>query len=91
MPTSRPANPISARSGSLSSSSVEFGPHGALEAHGRGHIKDVDDDSDLDLLLHFVVQETGISCGDTLASLTGETFDGQGFEDSDSISTKGCK
>lgn len=70
---------------------VEFGPDGAFEAHGRGHIKDVDGDSDLDLVLHFAVQETGISCGDTSASLTGETFGGEAIEGSDSIKTVGCK
>lgn len=71
--------------------SVEFGPDGAFEAHGRGHIEDVDGDSDLDLVLHFAVQETGISCGDSSASLTGETFGGEAIEGSDSIKTVGCK
>lgn len=71
--------------------SVEFGPSGAFEAHDRGHIKDVDEDGDLDLMLHFAVRETGISCGDTSASLTGETFGGEAIEGSDSIKTVGCR
>ena len=71
--------------------SVAFGPNGALEAHDRGHIKDVDSDGDLDLMLHFAVQDTGISCGDTSVSLVGETFDGQLIGGSDSIRTVGCK
>jgi hypothetical protein len=70
---------------------VKFGPNGATEAHGKGHIKDVDGDSDLDLVLHFKVQDTGIACGDTSASLTGETFSGEPIEGSDSINTVGCK
>lgn len=42
-----------------------------------GHIEDVDGDGDLDLALHFRTQDTGIECGDTPASLAGETFSGQ--------------
>jgi len=70
---------------------VRFGPNGAVEAHGRGHIEDADRDGDLDLVLHFRTQDTGIVCGDTSASLTGETFSGQAIEGSDSIRTVGCK
>jgi len=71
--------------------SITFGPNGAIEAHGRGHIEDVDGDGDDDLVLHFRIQETGIQCGDTSASLTGTTFSGFAIEGSDSIQTVGCK
>jgi hypothetical protein len=71
--------------------SIKFGPNGATEAQGRGHNEDVDGDGDLDLVLHFRTQETGIQCGDTSSSVTGQTFDGQGIEGSDSIKTVGCK
>jgi cysteine-rich repeat protein len=71
--------------------SVEFGPDSALEAHGKGHIEDVDDDGDLDLVLHFKTLESGIACGETEVRLTGETFDGQDIEGYDSIQTVGCK
>jgi hypothetical protein len=70
--------------------SVQFGPNGASESHGRGHIEDVDGDGDDDLLLHFDVQATGIQCGDSNAILTGETFSGRAIEGSDSITTIGC-
>jgi hypothetical protein len=71
--------------------SVEFGPNGATEAHRRGHIEDVDGDGDVDLVLHFDTQATGIECEDTSASLHGVTLDGQEIEGSDTIQTVGCK
>jgi hypothetical protein len=70
--------------------SVEFGPHVAVEAHGKGHIEDVDADGDDDLLLHFRTIAAGISCGDSSASLTGQTSGGQAIQGSDSIVTVGC-
>jgi hypothetical protein len=71
--------------------SVEFGPSGATEAHGKGHIEDVNHDGEPDLVLHFRTQITGIKCGETSASLTGETFDGDPIQGSDTLKTVGCK
>jgi hypothetical protein len=68
--------------------SVKFGPGEAVEAHGKGHIEDVDNDSDLDMVLHFRTQETGIQYGDTEACLTGKTIDGKIIEACDTIVTK---
>jgi hypothetical protein len=70
---------------------VTFGPNGATEAHGRGHIEDVNGDGQLDFVLHFRIQETGIQCGDTSVSLTGETVDGQTIQGADVLQTVGCK
>jgi hypothetical protein len=70
--------------------SVEFGPNGAKEAHGDGHVEDVNGDGWADLLLHFATQATGLRCGDTDAHLAGETFDGQAIEGTDDIVTVGC-
>lgn len=70
--------------------SLVFGPLGARETHNRGHIQDVDGDGDLDLILHFKTEDTGIQCGDTEASLTGETFIGQPILGTDAIQTVGC-
>jgi outer membrane protein assembly factor BamB len=70
--------------------SVRFGPKEAQEAHGKGHIEDVNQDGEPDLVLHFSTQETGIACGDTSASLTGETGDGEPIQGSDTIKTVGC-
>ncbi|NIM15432.1 MAG: hypothetical protein GTO45_25940 [Candidatus Aminicenantes bacterium] len=69
--------------------SVKFGPGEAAEAHGRGHIEDVDNDGDLDIVLHFKTQETGIQYGDTTACLTGKTKDGKSIEGCDDIVTVG--
>ncbi len=69
--------------------SVEFGPDGASEFHGRGHINDVDGDGDDDLVLHFRTQETGIVAGDTEACLAGETTSGDPIKGCDTIRTVG--
>ena len=69
--------------------SVKFGPKGA-GSQGQAHIEDIDVDGDLDLMLRFETQDTGISCGDISASLTGKTFGGLTFRGSDSIVTVGC-
>ncbi|MEE8120850.1 MAG: hypothetical protein V3T55_04940, partial [Anaerolineales bacterium] len=70
---------------------VLFGPGGATESHGRAHVKDVDDDGDMDLVLHFNTQDTGIQCGDIEATLTGETFSGLLIRGSDAINTVRCR
>jgi hypothetical protein len=73
--------------------SVRFGPGGAVEAHGKGHVEDGDGDGDgaLDLVLHFNTRNTGIACGATSVSLTGQTIYGQRIEGADMIQTVGCK
>ena len=68
---------------------VEFGPDGANAT--RHKVKDINKDGLGDLLLRFNIPETGIACGDTEATLTGETFDVQSFTGADSIKTVGCK
>jgi hypothetical protein len=70
--------------------SVSFGPGGAFEKHGKGHREDVDMDGDQDLVLHFETQASGLQCGDTSASLTGMTYDGQAISGADSLITVGC-
>ncbi len=64
---------------------VRFGPLGAYETHGKCHLSDVDDDGDLDMMLHFRRNETGVACGDTMMTLWGMTLDGFEFEAWDHI------
>ena len=70
---------------------VRFGSNGTEAAPVQSSLEDVDGDGDTDMILHFKTQDTGIVCGDTSASLTGETFGGQAIEGSDSVKTVGCK
>jgi hypothetical protein len=66
---------------------VRFGRDGAAEIHGRAHLSDVNADGRRDLVLHFATEATGIVAGDTSASLTGATLDGEAIEGSDAIVT----
>jgi formylglycine-generating enzyme required for sulfatase activity len=67
--------------------SVLFGPDEAEKRHKRAHVEDVDCDGDLDLLLHFRTQDTGIAPGDTEACVTGETLVGVPIMGCDSVRT----
>jgi hypothetical protein len=70
---------------------VLFGATGTETVPVHSALEDVDGDGDTDMILHFNTQDTGILCGDTAASLTGETFGGVAIKGSDSIKTVGCK
>lgn len=69
---------------------VRFGPSGATERHQRVHVKDADYDGYMDVVLHFKTRDTGILCGDTETTLTGETFSGEEFTGSDVIKIIKC-
>lgn len=65
--------------------SVKFGPAGATECHGKGHIEDADKDGDLDMVLHFETLKTGLLATDTQACLTGKTVDGKNIKGYDAV------
>lgn len=71
----------------VDASTVKFGSAQAV----KSSIEDVDNDGDLDMILHFNTETTGIACGQTSAILTGQTLDGIPIEGSDSIKTASCK
>lgn len=64
---------------------VRFGLDEASAEHWE--LKDVDDDGDTDMLLHFLTQDTGIIAGDTQADLIGQTLGGTDIHGSDSVRT----
>jgi probable HAF family extracellular repeat protein len=68
--------------------SIRFGPDGAETVKSR--IKDVDDDGDWDLVFKVKTPQTGIACGDTEATLTAQTLDGDAITGTDTIKTVGC-
>ena len=68
--------------------SVRFGPNGAKVIQHK--VRDYNEDGLADLVLRFMVGETGIACGDAQASLIGGTYDGQLFSGTDSVKTMGC-
>lgn len=72
-------------------STVRFGATGTEAAPVHFALEDVDGDGDIDMILHFNTQDTGIVCGNIFASLTGETVGGQEIAASNSIQTVGCK
>jgi hypothetical protein len=53
-------------------------------------VQDLDGDSDSDVMFAFRTQDTGIFCDDTEATLTGETYAGEAFTGTDSVTTTDC-
>ena len=74
----------------LDFSTAEFGSGKASPVHD-GHVEEVNNDDFFDMVFHFNTQDTGIACGDTEATLSGETFGGDAFTGTDSVTTAGCK
>jgi hypothetical protein len=75
----------------VNASTVHFGAAGTEAAPVQVAVEDVNGDGRPDLLLTFNIQATGITCGATSASLTGETQSRQAIKGTDAIQTVGCK
>lgn len=65
---------------------------GASETHvdkksgePRRHEEDVDDDGDIDLVFHFRLGDTDLTCDSTEGTLTGETYGGQPIQGTDTV------
>lgn len=69
---------------------LEFGPDAAAALH-HIRVRDVNKDDFPDIVVRFKIRDTGIACGDTEATLTGETFAGESFGGTDSLITIGCR
>jgi YVTN family beta-propeller protein len=70
---------------------VRFGASGTEAAPRHFALEDVDGDGRVDLILQFSTHDTGVQCGDTVASLTGTTRSGKRFGGTDSVTTVGCR
>jgi hypothetical protein len=68
---------------------LKFGPREG-NIWGSPRVRDVDADGDDDLVVKFLIQQTGIPCGDTHAILIGRTFDFQPISGRDTINTFNC-
>jgi WD40 repeat protein len=84
-------DPVDFDAWTVDPTTLAFGPGAAGIKHSSGHAEDVDGDGDIDMMLHFPTQETGLACFDTEITLTGATFDGLEFTATDSIQTTGCR
>ena len=57
---------------------------------GDPKFRDIDRDGDIDLLIKFVIGQSGISCGASTVLITGRTFTGQFVIGADTINTTHC-
>ena len=67
---------------------VKFGPD--EQSPKRSKIQDYNRDGFPDQVLTFQPNETGIACGDTSATLTGETYGGGAIQGSDTFTVTPC-
>jgi hypothetical protein len=68
--------------------SVVLGPDEALTVRYR--IRDLNHDKVPDLLVYFLAEDSGISCGAIEAEVSGSLYDGTRFAGADMIQLQGC-
>ena len=70
---------------------VRFGTNQVSDIDGKGRFRDVNGDGLDDLILRFNISQSGIQCGDSSVSISGETFNGQAIQATDFVQTVGCR
>jgi hypothetical protein len=75
---------------SVDPTTIAFGP-GQAAPDQEPSAEDADLDGDLDMVLRFRTQDTGVACGLSEMTLTALSFDEDPLVGSDSITTPGCK
>ena len=70
--------------------SLKFGPREA-NIIGTPSVRDIDHDGDDDLLVKFLIEQSGIACGQLAAFVSGETFDSAFIYGLDSVNTFKCR
>ena len=72
-------------------STIRFGATGTEAAPVHVGRRDVNGDGQRDMVVRFAIQDTGIKCGNTSATLTGQISSGPSIIGSSSIQTVQCK
>jgi hypothetical protein len=75
----------------LDPKTVRFGATGSEATPIHVGRRDVDGDGRQDLIVRFQIQDLGIQCGDTSATLSAQTSSGLAIVGSSPIRTTGCK
>jgi len=70
---------------------VRFGATGTEATAVHWSLQDVDENGQVDVVLYFKIQDTGIQCGETEASVTGKTVNGVTLAGADSVRTVPCR
>jgi len=70
---------------------VRFGPGDAQAIEGKGHFEDANHDGRADLVVHFWIQDVGLTCADTEVTLFGESYEGMSFTGTASVTVKSCR
>jgi hypothetical protein len=82
--------PVDFDAAQVDPTTLQFGPGGAPAIPRYVQILDWDSDGDQDMFVRFNTYYSRISCSDTEATLSGETYAGRAFTGSDSVKPYPC-